>query len=89
MELEETKTENVHKKERQPAAAEQSGNDQISMENNKNSNKIVDANEMGCHKGNCQKDYKQDVQAVVSICSTRLNKFLNLEIFSTQALEHL
>ncbi|KAI3863297.1 hypothetical protein MKW92_019779, partial [Papaver armeniacum] len=58
MELKVTKTENVHKKEEQPAATEQSGNDQISMENNKNSNKAVDTNEMSSrHKGN----YKQDV----------------------------
>ncbi|KAI3949823.1 hypothetical protein MKW92_046217 [Papaver armeniacum] len=62
MELEETKTENVHKKEEQPAATDPIlGNDQISMENNKSSNKAVDTNEMGSHKGNSQEDYKQDV----------------------------
>ncbi|KAI3855315.1 hypothetical protein MKX03_026968 [Papaver bracteatum] len=66
MEVEETKTENVQKKEGQPAATEQSRNDQISNENNNNGYQVVDSNEMGCHKGNSQKDYKQDVQALMS-----------------------
>ncbi|KAI3881559.1 hypothetical protein MKW92_028306 [Papaver armeniacum] len=77
MELEETKTENVHKKEEQPAATQQSENiifDQISTEINKNSNKDVDSNEMGSHKGNSQEDYKHDIQAFL------ITKFLNLEI---------
>ncbi|RZC81682.1 hypothetical protein C5167_044266 [Papaver somniferum] len=85
MELEETKTENVHKKEEQPAATQQSGNDQISMENNKNSNKVVDSNEMGCHEGYSQEDYKQDVQAVVR--GLPHQQVPQPGDFSTQALE--
>ncbi|KAI3937579.1 hypothetical protein MKW92_045198 [Papaver armeniacum] len=87
MEPEETKTGNVYEKEGQPAATEQSRNDQISMENNKNSNKVVDSNEMGSHKGNSQKDYKQDVQAVVR--GLPHQQVPQPGDFSTEALERL
>ncbi|KAI3939147.1 hypothetical protein MKX01_002015 [Papaver californicum] len=87
MELEGTETGNVHEEEGQPTATQQSMNDQISMENNKNNNKDVDTNEMDSHKGNCQKYCNQDVQAMT--IDLPHQQVPQPGDFSTEALERL